>query len=554
MTVTLERYTSRSGGRPTALERIRSDADGSYRFEGLAAEAYSLQAVTTEAVPPPAATLFVRDEDVLHDIDLAAGRAIFGSVIDAATELPIEGATIEVVASAEDRRSTVTDAEGNYRIEAIDSEVNGGGTSNTFLRLIAHAPTHGLEYQWIPVRPSDVDAERFDFRLRRCVAVWGTLRFVGRAKPPEDTEVVVTVRRPHGPPLGMDHLRRIGRVESTGAFVVEGVPADLPTLFVQNGASNSHEPQASLDVRADGWRMPALLLPTIKDDGNGLDVGEIVVRQSASIRGRVVDVSGDPHAGALVYALAQGAWLPDTPSSQRAHTIRTFESTVTDDLGRFRLPEFPAGSVDLNVSVPGGAGARAGVKLELTPGEDRSDVELVLGDGAALEGRVVTERGEPVGGAIVMILGEGAVETRADGSFRAFGLSAGPYEVWGYPSDGVKRSGAPLLRATVKDVPADTRDLEIVLPAGTKVEGRVLRANGDPASGVSLGFETDEIAGGFTAKTSERGEFEAVVPAGITLDVHLRAIDGLIEPWMEEMNPLVASYDPASGPLVLRIP
>ena len=543
-----------SGGDSLEIDTVRSNEDGSYRFRGLAPDAYTLRAFSTEAVPPPPAAIHVHEADVLHDVLLSPGRSIFGRVVDEATDEPIEGAVVEVIQDHDDRRSTTTDADGEYRIAAIDSELNRRGGAIMAFLVLAHTPSHGAEKKPIAIRPHDVADERVDFRLRRGVSVRGTLRFDGGATPPKGAEVTVLVYRRHGPAIGADSIRRRGRIDRSGSFVVDGVPAALPTLLAANGRYNAWKPQAGLEVRADGWRAPTLLLPPIEDDGFGVDVGEILLRRAASIQGRVVDETGSPLADVTLTVTEPVAWLPGTPETRRVQNIRPLHVATTDDLGRFRVIGLPAGTSDVRVSVPGGSGGRAAVAVELEPGEQRSDVEIVLERGQRLEGRVVTTAGEPVAGAIVMVRGEGAVETSGDGSFQVAGLGDGPFDVTAYLSDAAKRKDRHLLPVSATGIAAGTRDLALVLPEGILLKGRALDASGEPVAGANLSFPTDAHPAGIFATTSERGDFETVVPAGLTVDVRVDSVGGVVQPWTRERNPLITDYDPASGPLVVRLP
>jgi len=554
VTLRLGLYAPLRGGRSLVLESTRSAEDGTYRFTGLTPDAYTLRAVSTEAVPPPLAAIFVHDSDVQHDVTLGRGRSIFGRVVDDATEEPIVGAVVEAVHGYHERSSTTTNSDGEYRLGAIDSELNREGRPLTDLWILARIPTHEEARQTVPIRPHDVPDERVDLRLRRGVSVRGTLRFPGRATAPEDTEVTAIVRRHLISIPGSDFIRRSGHVSPSGAFVVEGVPAELPDLLVASGRRNAYEPQAALEVRAEGWRAPTLMLPRIEDDGYGLDVGEITLSPASSIQGRVIDDAGSPCPGVSVSVTEPVTWLPGTKDAMRVETFRPMRLAVTDDLGRFCVTGLPAGSSTVRTNAPGGPGGRVALTIELAPGEQRTDIEIVVERGHRIAGRVVTKGGVPVPGAIIRVAGEGFVETRSDGSFQAPGLGAGPYEVVAYLSDAAKRENRHLLPASRTGVSAGTNDLELVLSEGVFLRGRALGPDGEPVPGAFLMFRASDLIAGVYAMTSERGDFEVAAPAGLTFDVHFDGIDGSIEPWMREKNPLAQGYDPTSGPLVLRLP
>jgi hypothetical protein len=105
---------------------------------------------------------------------------------------------------------------------------------------------------------------------------------------------------------------------------------------------------------------------------------------TVSITGEVIDSSGKPVSGATV--------LVNSEPMLRA---------VTDENGRFSFSEIPAfryhrpATYFVTVMKPGFASRSETVKIE---GGKSPEVRLMLEPGALIEGQLVSEKGEPVGG------------------------------------------------------------------------------------------------------------------------------------------------------------
>ncbi len=105
---------------------------------------------------------------------------------------------------------------------------------------------------------------------------------------------------------------------------------------------------------------------------------------TVSITGEVIDSSGKPVSGATV--------LVNSEPMLRA---------VTDENGRFSFSELPAfrynrpATYSVTVMKPGFASRSETVKIE---GSKSPEVRLMLEPGALIEGQLVSEKGEPVGG------------------------------------------------------------------------------------------------------------------------------------------------------------
>lgn len=159
---------------------------------------------------------------------------------------------------------------------------------------------------------------------------------------------------------------------------------------------------------------------------------------TGAISGVVLDSSTQrPIAGALVASFV-------APAVGQVPPPRVF----TDDLGRFVLPDLPAGSIRVSASHPDfvvGADATTGVfsstAVSLTDQQWVPDVTLHLHRPSSISGTVFDEHGDPVAGIpvrVLQVVSLGATtyparafsgETDDRGMYRAGGLAPGPYIV-----------------------------------------------------------------------------------------------------------------------------
>ena len=165
---------------------------------------------------------------------------------------------------------------------------------------------------------------------------------------------------------------------------------------------------------------------------------------TAAVAGRVLAAdTGAPVRRARIVAAGQG-WV---------------RSATTDELGRYRITDLPAGSYTVSAAKPGfiesAYGQRrplaAGTPIQLADGQHAANVDLRLARGGVITGHVLDETGEPMARAIVSALryryvrGErqltvaGTDQSDDRGQFRVFGLAPGDYYVSAAPG-GVERS------------------------------------------------------------------------------------------------------------------
>lgn len=204
-------------------------------------------------------------------------------------------------------------------------------------------------------------------------------------------------------------------------------------------------------------------------------------------------------------------------------------STQSDEHGAFALRIERAGDYWLRAERAGFAVALIG-PITIDPSVGKSDVELALSTGGAIEGRLLTPAGEnPIGAIIGASCGDGLPRTErvdANGGFRFEHLASGRWFVKRVPAVIDRDRGARSFSTTDKPVEIPwncivvdgetTRlDLDQRVDARPRVLGR-LTFDGKPAVGWSVRPSLDESNGGESTggQTNGEGRFE-VRPAAI---------------------------------------
>lgn len=214
--------------------------------------------------------------------------------------------------------------------------------------------------------------------------------------------------------------------------------------------------------------------------------------------GHVVNLKKEPVAGAEVVVSATGA--PEAAASpDEADPFRA----RTDPEGRFVFATVPGTTLRLQVTAPGYAPARVR-GLEVVPGPGAVDLgTVVLVPGAAVTGRILDRRGEPVAGAGIHVLKSlltpnPVVEERlhlrrpetttaADGTFVVTDLPrASQVDLLVRSEDYL---GASLRGVTVPP----PRALTLVLEDAARLRGRTLDDAGEPIAGAHVTLAWQEM-------------------------------------------------------------
>lgn len=249
--------------------------------------------------------------------------------------------------------------------------------------------------------------------------------------------------------------------------------------------------------------LPALRIPA----GTGpADLGVVTLRPGAKLDGRVVDPKGRAVAGAEVFLLRRDV---SRSEMERALDKRKPAAATAAD-GRFVLEDLAQGvPVHLLIRASGYlTGEARGVRPPLA-----KPVTVRLEPEAVLQGRVVTEDGDPVAGARIDLrwqaflpeepdrpVGEALLRdtrSQADGRFEFRDIPRGTVRV------SVNAPGFVPLDPRAVDLPrpAEAGELLLVLERGAALQGRVTAASGEPVPGVRVGV------GGAAAATNDDGVY-----------------------------------------------
>lgn len=158
-------------------------------------------------------------------------------------------------------------------------------------------------------------------------------------------------------------------------------------------------------------------------------VAPLRLRRSARVSGRVVDDTGRPVAGALVQRSRGG--IADNPALAMLQGAAA--RTRTDEKGAFALTSLPPGRIQLLASAEGFASASS-ARLELAAGEQLDDVEIAMGHGGTIEGRLLVAEGEHAEDFTLHAQNQvsqksAGAKIAADGAFRITDLEPGTWQV-----------------------------------------------------------------------------------------------------------------------------
>jgi uncharacterized GH25 family protein len=454
-----QRTFARSG---TPERRAAAGPDGRFRLgKLLAGEAWQVRA-THPGFAPSRLTLppLEKSRSDLRLV-LGRGRTAFGRVIDRA-EKPVPGAEVSLLANP-DSWDTATGPEGGFEVRALPA-----GPVDLRVRKSGFVP--------VLVRAIPIPGGEGPFNLGMVILEPGVI-----------LRGLVTDRE--GRPVSGAEVHR--------------VPDLLRAEIAARAGALSREPDAStgvdgrfeipdlrrgdrvnLFVRASGYAPGSLggvTVPPAKPV-------RVVLDRGARVAGRVVDPEDRPVVGANIELLSH------RPGEERGLIRRagTSLSAQSDADGRFAFEGVTPGAADLSVT----AEAFQPAKLADLPVPARGveDLKVVLERGAVIEGRVLTAAGDPVEDGRVTC-GNAASVSDADGAYRLEGVPSGPQTV-----RLLHRDYLPFDKKL--NVQPGTNPLDLILPGGHEVSGRVVDRAGEGISGAELSLfppgsprERDAVSG-----------------------------------------------------------
>lgn len=434
---------------------------------------------------------------------LAPAALLGGHVVDGAGR-PIAGVSLWIEPTG--RSGGWSIGPGAWRAtSAADGSffVSGVASDHTY-RLHAEANNYAPGTISIPAAPAGPTREPVRVVLTRGRLVQGTITDT-QSSPIPGAEVALLPVAVTGTGGYSQNIaaRRTSTTDARGVFEFAGTPPGRHELTA------SHAEHVS--VRAMAFEVPS---------GEGTrDVGTLTLDVGAAIEGVVRDFHRRPVGGAQVKVHQNNI------DHRRPHDpeIRT---AVTETDGTLRIGGLRAEPVDLVVEAEGYERFEMAAVRPQTAGL----IEVQLGEGAMLVGRVLDADGEGVANAYIWLrldrnpgLSRTAWstaltrhETTADGAgrFRFEALGAGPWTVEVGGEQLAEDVGAIRLR------PGEEREIKLRLRARARLAGVVTDPYGEPVAGAEVLVQPRDPAGQVTgthhgARTDAGGAYDAYrVPSG----------------------------------------
>jgi protocatechuate 3,4-dioxygenase beta subunit len=484
-----------------------TDGSGAYLLPGVPAGSPAIEAFRKDDLAARKDTVRVKKgETVEVPLRLAKAASVTGSVIDDKTRRPLAGVRLSVTTAAfsfrDDVRSrrTRTDGKGRFRI--------GGLASRRYTVRASKA-------EYLPVSMPGVVAAVSTPGIV-AIALQKAAGIAGRVT--DDSGAPVPGARVR---LARDsNVRALLRGGPSAYFGAPGVTSGPDGTFRMRGLSA--EKNVTLEAAKTGY-------VTAKRHGLTVKAGEVVkdaalvLKRGLESRGRVVDVAGQPVAGAEI-RLSQAERGGSRFMFQMAGMNREKPDASSGPDGSFRVAGLEAGEYALAVSKDGYATKRIPSVTVQAPGPNEWTA-VVLAAGVPIVGLVRNSKGEAIVGADVFAFGGEAGGTRSsttdpEGRFRLEGFSADRPMMMTIVADGYS--------ALQRRVTPSPEELLLVLKTSGTIRGRVedtatnrpitdFTATYTEARGGFAGGMRMVMAGGETQKTfqSPDGSFElADVPPG----------------------------------------
>jgi protocatechuate 3,4-dioxygenase beta subunit len=404
----LPHYLRRADETAEPEVRAYSDAAGAFRFEHLAPGRFDLF-VKAEGFAPRAVRGIVIESaegaTTLGTVALEPGIVLEGSVVDD-RDRPLPGVTVAVVPPSpagiradvlsalgdpDAVREATTDSEGRFTLSGLKQ----GQTVDITARRRGYVPATLPRVELPTSEP---------VRIALDVAARASGRVVSDRGEPVIGAIVSARPADAALPAGLSGATTSSDAE--GAFVLEDLGAG----------------KVSIGALAKGFVSGEPLLLDLQE-GRSVDGLELTLRRGAVIEGSVLTPVGWPAAAARVV-------LRRNSSPDRMLEIEVAGAAHTDGDGRYRLEGAPLGPQSVSADQEGFL--RSVRDVDVQPGENHLD--LRLGEGAGLSGRVVDQGGRGLGGVAVALLSSvpGIAKediSDGDGRFRFAGLESGHYEL-----------------------------------------------------------------------------------------------------------------------------
>ncbi|NQU50553.1 MAG: carboxypeptidase regulatory-like domain-containing protein [Planctomycetes bacterium] len=489
----------RSGGKGRRHE-TDSDENGHYIFSGLTKGHWYLAVTPPKLKPPDWGDIeVVAGERIVRDFALEEGASVKGRVVDAVSGSPIANA--EISDSWVFRRTSYSDADGNFELTGLESEQD-------HIELHARAAGFGVKA---------FGEDEVNSGTEIVLALLPAKTVIGKIVLEDGTPVSGVYVAAAGCDFsGSD--QQIDWPSTTsgddGKFEIKNVRPDIPhTLQV---------------IKADHGSL-LFEFPPNEHELTHIDLGEIILPDAAWIAGRCHNEAGDGIAGVK---LKLTGWNKDRERFGRAADgdlgiyLGDFELT-SDDLGRFRFPDLAAGSYVLSAK-------RGGIKqgnpkvFELVSGQGHDGIAVLISDGEIIEGKVLGPDNLPfVDAQVELRKGTGRsgdrvrASTDENGHFEFRSVPPGSYSIHAWPPYSMPplANNEIILATKFADVVPGQQGLVLNLGRGQAITGQVFDASGNPVNRAWV--KAFDLAGVEVESTNTnlKGEFTLRLLAGALVDV-----------------------------------
>lgn len=456
----------------------RPGIDGKFSFTLRTPVRWRVRAEAPGWASEPWAVTLESDEVLEENLEFVPCGAIWGIVLSP-DGAPAQGITVVGYERGTEYPSLPSDEHGQYRIAGPPGEYDLEAESGDW------APPYAI------VQVEAGHEVRQDLRFGRGLAIRGRVTDK-RGNPISGARLEATFQVPTAEVPGYLGMRQ-GKTGNDGSY-------EIPKL---------HDGRHVVTCRVGQVVREKLDVPA------GADAVEFVIPLPGRIGGKVVrKADGKPVNRAFVTCVLPG--VTDWPLAR----------LFTGEDGAFQFPSLASGLYVLSVRAEGLETTK--LEVRLTEEQVVSDLEIPLGEGWPLRGRVVSARtGAPIQGARVEIVDSGQVLTEADGRFE-LALASGTRTI------AISHEGYADSCKQVEIRAGSTTEAEFPLTEGGAIHGRVLDAAGRPvadatvdawnAEGHILGAATTDNEGRYEIRGLPTGTCSAKCkPGGVGLEWELHS-------------------------------
>jgi protocatechuate 3,4-dioxygenase beta subunit len=446
-------------------DRTTTDGAGEYAIEAVE-PAEKTFIFRKEGFLTERKTVKLAGREVRLDVRLSRGREVTGTVVDE-NGVPLAGASVSARSAVQDSgmRITRTDSNGAFRFEGLAPG-----------RYTFRAEKSG----YVTGEARDIDLDAAMAGVRISLTGGGTIVGLVRGLPEREfsTVVVSAVGSMGGRPAS-------GRVDSSGAFRIEGVPTGTVRVSATAGDFTSRRVTAPQSVEVAA--------------GSEVTV-DLEFKSDVLIRGRV-SRQGRPLDNAMVVFNPLDA------------KVRTRSSTRTGANGIYEISGLEPGRYEVGV-IDMQRFASFDTTYEVV-GSATFDIDV---RGSEIRGRVVdSDSGQPIADATVTLqkasaepsfLGNLSVVTDAAGNFSFDTVSPGSYRARAQK----ERYGQSIVDLVVSE--SDSRDIELKLARNDGALLRVVDARDGRSLSASVWIRDQQGRSAFEGQPRPNSDGVLVIPLG----------------------------------------